>query len=157
MTLEKIKEVAKTVEENLNRYVTHDIHKIINCDIFKMTNCRYETVSEIESVIKGNVAILVALGYGKYNLDKSIIFLTDTALGKVYNVLEDKTIEPTLTYIIDELKCKVILVYSQLTERVRKELGSNFGKKDIEVRPSLIKEEVQLEDQDNTPPWEWLR
>lgn len=181
MTLERIKEVVNTVEGKLNRYATYDIPEMVDCrygvqtisvtvrieepifykDMIGIVAARILHVGEM---LQGYLAILMALGYGKYNLDKGIMYLTDEALKKVDDVLDSKGLRSTLISLVYELKCRIILIplmtsYEQLTEKMKKELGANFEKKGVEVEHLLHKEDVQLESRDNDKviPWEWLR
>ena len=182
MTLDGVKELVKSLEEELNKYITYDIPEMKGCRYgvqtvsvtvrieeptryHEMVKLLTRNMSRVENEMKKIVAVLVALGYGKYNFVTNTMYLIDTALERVYGVLDGGNIRSTLAYIVDKLECKLVLIpfltgYEPLREGMKKELGSDFEKKGIEVSDVhfLNLKDIQAENANwkYRKCWEWL-
>ena len=181
MTLDSVKELVKSLEEELNKYITYDIPEMKDCRYgvqtvsvtvrteesgfyHEMVKLLAQNMSRIENEMKKILAVLVALGCGKYNFVTNKMYLIDTALEMVYGVLDGGSVRSTLAYIVDKLECKLVLIpfitgdEQKLVEKVKKEIGSNFREKGFDVQPDLTKDDFQVEDQGwkDRKCWGWL-
>lgn len=183
MTLERIKEVARSVKGKLNKFVVYNLPGMIDCkyeeypimsvtvkaeqfelwDESDVLETLARKMSETEEMLRSYNAILIALGLGRYNFDRNTIYLTDAVLDRIDCVLKGGKVEPILSWIIHELKCKIALVpfhmaYEQFCEKMKVELKPNFEKRRIRIIPNLYKEKIQLKKDDlsDLGSYEWL-